>query len=207
MPNDLAVLESAGTPQPAAPADQPQGDIPPVFEDLPPDVQSVPVIQLLAIGEPPAVLIEPGQYFPALEPIGRNLPKLLNSGLDFYKSTKGDGVLFNPLFINEDELRLADESGKLEQLVPKYSELMSEEPQVVPDEKFEELLRQQEDNEIGLRQLANEAPPADLVEPPPAAVEGKVAQARTKNFAPTTPTRRNVPGGGQIMNDLIKRAV
>lgn len=211
MPNnDLAVLESARTPQPVTPAapEAPAEEIPTIFDDLPPEVQQVPVVRLLAIGEPPAVLLEPGQYFPALEPIGRNLPKILQGGLDFYKSTNGEGVLFNPLFIQEPELKRADETGKLREVVPSYAELMGEEPQVIPDDKFESLLKQQEDNEIGLRQLSQQPEAAEVpVEPPPAVTEGKIAQARTKNFAPTTPTSRGVPAGGQILNGLLKRAV
>lgn len=221
MPNELADVSVAPVApriqqmQQAQPAEQSSLDntagIPNVFDDLPPDVQAVPVIKMISIGNPPAVLIEPGQYFPSLEPIGKNLPKIVAAGLDFYKSAKGDGVLFNPLLINEAELKKADESGKLEKIIPKYADLTGEQPQEIPDDKFEELLKQQEDNATGLRQLSqqSEKPSAMAPEapPPPAQAENKIAQARTKNLAPTTPTTRNVPGGGTVLNGLLKRAV
>jgi hypothetical protein len=215
MPNELAdaaIMPAPKTPQ--QPAAKPAGaELPNIFDDLPPDVQQVPVIKMLAVGDPPAVMIEPGQYFPALEPIGKNLPKLLKGGLDFYKSMKGEGVLFNPLFLGEAELKKADESGKLEKMIPKYAELMGEDPQVVPDDKFDEILKQQEDNERGFRQLnqedqgAEQAPAETQAPPPPAETEDKITQARTKNLAPQTPTTRAVPGGGQILNGILKRAV
>lgn len=197
-----------------------------VFASLPEPVKALPVVQWLSIGEPPAVRIEPGQYFPELEPIGQHLPEIIEGGLDAWKSKGGELVLFNPLFIDPGELQLAEESGKLDQLVPTYAELSGSDPQPIPDDKFSGMLEAQDDLQRRLQELSapdesTETPPqssapivADLTSggqvsapPPPSPAQTRIAQTRLKQLQPGAPTSGPAPGAGRLLNGLLRRTV
>lgn len=200
--------------QPTSPA-SPSKQLAPtdVFPNLPAEVKSVPVVEWLSVGEPPAIRVEPGQYFPELEPLAKNLPETLKAGLDLYKAQNGDSVFFNPLFMSEQELQLADQEGKLEQLVPSYSELSGSTPQEVSPEKFDELLRTSEDVQSRLHSLTTpedmekEPAPAASAAVRPATTPEPVTTQRVKALQPGAPTSGPAPGAGRLLNAIIRKAV
>lgn len=187
-----------------------------VFPNLPQEVKGVPLVEWLAVGEPPAVRIESGQYFPELEPLGKHLPEVIKGGLDVYKAQSGDTVFFNPLFISEQELQVADQEGTLPQAVPSYSELSGSKPQQMTPEKFDELLNQSEDLQIRLKELST---PGDEVEEPepaaepsaipqsPAMLQNNLAAQRARQLIPGAPTSGPSPGAGRLLSGILKKAI
>lgn len=208
--NDVPV--TAATPQPettnAGPTASTDTKPTEIFQDLPPAVAAIPAVRMLAIGEPPAFRVEPGQYFPELEPLGKDIDKVLQGGLDIFKTQGGEVVVYNPLFIGEAELKQADATGKLGEIIPPYGELSGSEPQEVSDEKFQELVQAQDAAPSKMQALSvEEAPQQAAAQPPPAKVQGQINSARVQNVKPQAPTSGPAPGSGRVLNGLLKRAV
>lgn len=130
-------------------------------------------------------------------------PKQLQAmGLGFYRPSTDETTelaIFNPNAIEEADLKRLDAAGELSKALPPVTALQSAisgsqgspEASAAPAE-------------------GNQAPVAPAmvpVIPKNAAVDQKTAQARVSNITPTVPSERTIPGGGTILNSLIKRAV
>jgi hypothetical protein len=224
MPNDIAIEPLNGSelmPQTAAPADS-IGDLDAasIYKDLPKPLAKLKAMKFAALGKPPAFRFVPGLYYPAVDDFADNLDKMLLAGFDMYASQSGDKVVYNPLFIQDDELKAADAKGVLQQIVPEYGELTGETPKPVT-QPIEKRLTQKLTAMIPkLRKLQMEGaePPATTLEnlsgypqPPavgkPSGISSKLTIPRTKNALPESPTSGPKPGAGRLLNAIATRAV
>src|SRR5262245_58489977 len=61
--------------------------------NLPPEVKKLPLIKAISVGQPPAVRVGPGEYYPELRPLVTKLPQIIEGGLDVYPAATKDIVL------------------------------------------------------------------------------------------------------------------
>lgn len=196
--------------------------------DLPPEVEGIPAVKWLEVGQPPAFRILPGEFFPDLEPLRDKLPEVVESGLDLYAASNGEQVLFNPLFISQAELQQADSQGKLASIIPDYASLSGQEPvklsdaeQKVVQKKADAASRRMQEWLDQDQQEAMEAPGAPapgaaapmttvpMPKPPPAKTQNAINRARLQGLMPANqgPTSGPLPGQGRILNSLLKPAI
>lgn len=182
---------------------------------LPPEIASLPAVQLVSVGSPPAIRVGPGEYYPEIDAVVDNLPKVLQSGLDVYRSMKDEFVFFNPLFISEDELKYLDEQGKLADSVPDYGQVTGSQPQEIPDDQIASYLDRGDQIASGIAEATQGAPeekptngpgtPTPVPAPTPqeqAAVMRNQQQAMSAMGGPPTSGPR--PGGGRLLNALLQ---
>lgn len=184
--------------------------------NLPPDVARVPVVQMVSLGQPPAVRIGPGEYYPELEVVVDNTDVLLQSGLDIYGAQDKSMIFFNPLVVTVEELQHLDQTGQLPDAVPDYAALTGSMPQEIPDGKVGELVDKGDQMATKLTSLGGSEQPAAPVEqssgmptpvpaPPPgvqrAAANNQVQNLQAMSGSPTSGPR---PGGGRLLNALMR---
>lgn len=186
LPNPTAPVEPA--PAPAAPA-QPAT---PKIEALPPEVASLPVVQAVAIGQPPAVSAKSEKESPSIGVIVKNAPELSAAGLALFADKK-IGVLFNPAIVPPQEVAQAVKDGTLDQIA-------------VPISQFEQAVAEVMAEQEGGAAPGGAAPPGPSAPPPSAKESQKIAGARAKNVAPLPSTRGPKPGQG-ILNELAKPVI
>lgn len=211
MANDIEVEPLAAAPE-LAPA--PEAEAAPMEGDqgggLPDELNRIPVIQGILAGAPPAVsapIVEFSQR-PEAQLIKSHLPILQSHGMSLYRSLDGNiGVLFNQLKLSGDQLKQADQGGKLLELAPPWDEVNASVGQ----------------SGGGNPVLAAGAPtgppnmpptppqmaqaPMSGGKPPSAAVEKKIATARLSNAQPGAPTSGPKPGAGRLVNNILKPVV
>jgi len=207
--------------------EQPDTDNP--FQ-LPAPLDKHPVLKKIQLGAPPFFRVAPGEYYKSLEPIEEGVPDLLTHGLEIYGAKNGDYVLTNPAFAGEDELRAVDESGKLPEVVPTYAQVSGETPTKMDEAAAKRRLATQEKVKRKMAELQTRSPKgdrpaimADLAKAPvaklgaPAPVpamaapsgggsNGSLQKSRAKNLQPGSPSSGAVPGGGRVLNGLLKQA-
>lgn len=156
------------------------------------DLSTLPPVQAVLAGQPPAVYVpavELSQQSPVVQTLAANMEGLAELGLSIYRATD-KVVLFNPELVGEDQLRQADESGQLESLASPLESLMGGEGSPAPQT------------------------PAGAPTPTPGAAtitprtQAKLAGTRLQHLIDDDkPSERKIPGGGKILNSLLKRAV
>lgn len=185
---------------------------PPIFEGLPKEVQSIPLVQWLSIGKPPAVRVLPQEFYPELRPLVKNIGEVLKNGLSIYGAQAGDAVIYNPLFIGPEELQAADQQGNLAQIIPSYGELTNQQPPVLDPATMKEVEGEITDAKRQLTDMqapptaqpaSMGAPAAPPQMPPP---PGPLTASRIKGLMPGSPSSGPVPGGGRILNALLTPA-
>jgi len=83
-----------------------------------------PAIQAVFAGQPAAVSTPVKNEDPAIKTAWDERDALSQAGIGFYKSLGGDvGVIFNALFLPEDQLKAADAAGQLLQVAPPYTDV------------------------------------------------------------------------------------
>ncbi len=180
----MAINIESVTGQPAKPTTEPT---------IPDEVLSIPAFGALLRGSPPAVYAPKGVRTPEVDIIERNIEPLIESGFGIYKTLDGKGsVLFNTQFIDEAELKVADQKGKLDVIAPPLTEALDFFNSKIPQD--------------GAAAPAATAPPAPAMSAAPATPEPTV-NARTKNTLPGSPTDGPVPGQGRILNAILKPVV
>lgn len=153
----------------------------------PEQLAEVPEIQALLNGEPPAVRTPRAATDPLSALFNANGKTLKDLGLGIYRSLKDENIAFNPEFISPDEIPQLDAEGKLDEVAVPLSSLTGN-SELSPAEGMP-------------------MPVSSPSSPPlPAKSQNKVTQQRLNALAPTTPTSRNRPGAGTILNDLMERA-
>lgn len=211
MANEIVVEPLAAAPaapEPApAPEAAPEGD---QSTGLPDDVLRIPVMQGILAGAPPAVSAPIAEFSqrPEAQLIKANLPALQSNGMGLYRSLDGNiGVLFNQLKISGDQLKQADQGGKLLEVAPPWDEVNASVGQ----------------SGGGNPVLAAGAPtgppnmpptPPQMAQapmaggkPPSAAVQKKTQTARLANAQPGAPTSGPKPGAGRLVNNILKPVV
>jgi len=180
---------------------------------LPPEIAQVPVVQMISLGQPPAVRVGSGEYYPELEVVMAKADALLENGLDIYGAMDKSIVLFNPLMVTAEELQHLDQTGQLAQAVPDYAEITGSMPQEVSDAKVSQLV----DSGDALAERLTAAGAAPQTPPPgpgaptpvpsaPASVQAAAARNQVQNLqaAGGSPTSGPRPGGGRLLNTLLR---
>lgn len=203
QPTDIQPAD--GNPQ-TPPVDTPQEQA----GSLPPDVLKLHPIQAMIAGAPAAVSAPIASFkkSPEAEKIVKYAPQLQEAGFGFYKSLSGDlGVIFNSLHIHPQDLQNADKQGKLEQLAPPWNHV-------------DHIISKSGINHPALSGKPVPGAPASPMPPPPpqagsglmpkpepAGVAKKEATARLLALQPGAPTSGPVPGGGRLLNSILKPVV
>lgn len=220
MPINPTAETSAPSGSPAAPAPASAGTEGAAVNPfkLPPEIANIKAVQLVSIGAPPAVRINAGEHYPELDPAIDNLDKIIEGGLDVYKTLKEGFVFYNPLFIRPEELQYLDQNGQLDQVVPDYGEVTGSEPAELSDDEVAAFvdrgdgLAQKFGETLGIGQGQQEAPatqavgtPTPVPQPSPSTQRAVINQQEqaVKAYG-GAPTSGPVPGGGRLLNALLK---
>lgn len=195
------------TPDPnTPPTDTPQEQA----GSLPPELLKLHPIQALIAGTPAAVSmpVEAFKKTPEAEEIVKNAAQMKAAGFGFYRSLNHDtGVIFNMLHVHPQDIQAADKAGKLEQIAPPWnrvSHAISKAGTAHPA--------------LAGRGVpaapATATPPAppqagggQLPKPEPASAQTKTQTARLLALQPGAPTSGPAPGGGRLLNSILKPVV
>lgn len=198
------------TPPPAAPPAAP----PATDEDgdgIPDELLQIPAVQAVLAGAPPAVSmrIKGLGEREDVKSIVENKDALLGAGFAFYRSINGDlGVMFNAMRIHPEDIKAADQQGKLRQVAPDFDLVNHEVAKLGPDHPVRNATAPS-----GPAAQASSAPPQSssgqlpLMPPPPASVQRRLAQQRVMNLQPGAPTSGPAPGAGRLLNSVLKGVV
>ncbi len=122
--------------QPAAPVVEPKPGVTaaPAAEpapeqaagSLPEELVQIPAIQGLLAGAPAAVSASIADFSnrPEGQLIAANKEPLMAAGMGLYRSIAGDlGVLFNRMYVSDEEIANADKQGTLAEIAPAFDEV------------------------------------------------------------------------------------
>lgn len=199
-----------------APTDAPQGPV------IPPSLTKVPAIQGLLAGAPPAVsvVIKDFKNNPLEKEIVENKDALGAAGFGFYRSLSGHiAVMFNRFHIHPEDIKAADRAGKLQVLAPPLAQVdhaLAGKTHALKNAKFPTAFASPQPPiapQAGAQaaQAANqgEEPPqaAPAAGAPNQALARKLLAARLQNIQPGAPTSGAAPGGGRLLNSVLKQVV
>lgn len=192
MPIDLNDVQPAAAP--AAPEPAAAGDSSP---EIPEEVLRIPAFNGLLQGKPAAVYAPDNKPDPDISTVLKHGNELINSGFAFYKAKSLPvNVLYNRLFISDEQIKAADAAGELEKVAEPFDQVRA---------SFEALRKSpQGGSGDAAAAEAPSAPPAvaDAGVPPPASVQNKLATARTNALQPGSPN-----GAGRILAAIQKPVV
>jgi hypothetical protein len=206
---DIAPQDPAAPAPAAAPvAPAPEAEVPSVAVTpepkgkpvIPDDVLKIPAFSALLQGAPPAVFAPKGseQAHPGLKVVTDNYQALIDAGFGFYRPKSAEGmVFFNTQFISPEEVKVADDKGRLAELAPDVNELFG---------FFNENLK----GAAPSPEAAPAAPaptPGPSAPPPPAGAQKAIAGARARAVTPTGPSGGPLPGQGRLLNAILKPVV
>jgi hypothetical protein len=183
----------------------------------------VPAIQGLLVGAPPAVsaTIKSMEKSDLGKEIADNKDALLSAGFGFYRSMHGDlVVMFNRFHIHGDDLKAADKAGKLQVLAPPFEQV----DHALVKNGGKHLLgakipggfataRPPVAVQPGAQAAAGAPSTMDAPSAPPAsggasaALQQRLQGARLTNLQPGAPTSGPAPGGGRLLNSILKQVV
>lgn len=206
MPDDLIQpKDGAAAPAPAAETPAPAPDESGQASKLPDDLLKLPTIQALMAGSPAAASgsIEEFAKRPEGKIIASNKGPLMSAGFGFYKSLDGStGVVFNGLYIHGDQIKQADQAGKLQEIAPPFDHIGSA---VATSGSAHPALAHDGNVPQEMAVAPVQAVPQMASAPqPPASVENKLTTARLKNVAAGSPTSGGKPGGGRLINSIMR---
>jgi len=196
---------NAAVPQEQAPSAQAPGNKSPGAQM---QTNKYPLLSDLVAGNPPAVYAPAGMKPTPQIAEQTNIGVVQHLGLAVYRPHDPEiaAVLFNPHHISLKELQKADKAGKLDKVAKPIAEYFGDGPGGVGDGPTGGLIG----NQVTQDQPANAPSPALIAIQPKstfsADAQKMAAEMRSKNFAPQDPTAGPVPGGGVILNCLLKRA-
>lgn len=173
--------------------------------DLPEEVLRLPGIQAIMAGSPPAISSPLKGFEKSQEGklIIENRDSLMQAGMGFYRSLSGDlGVMFNQLYINGEDIKSADQAGKLLEIAPPAEKVIQD---IKKSGKNNPVLTAK--TPTGVKQATIPTAPQNAtspVAPAPASVQRKAMQARIQNMAPSAPTQGPKPGAGRLLNSILK---
>lgn len=175
--------------EPMTPKDESKAQIPDA-------VLQLPTFRPLLQGKPPALSITQEEFDqdPEAQTIQANVEPLVFSGFGLYRTKDGkSAVLYNGQYIDGAAIKLADERGQLGQVATPYSELKT---------FFADNL-----GEAAVEPTAPAPASQPMGAPAPASTQTKLANARIKNLAVGSATSGPVPGGGRVLNNILKPTV
>lgn len=177
----------------AATAAAPSAEAPEAGE-IPQDVLRIPAIYGLLQGKPAAIYSPKNRPDPDISTVMKHGNELINAGFRFYEAkSKPVNVLYNTLFLTEEDLTRADAEGQLDKVAEPFADVRA---------SFD-----------SLRTKKGEAAPVDAAAapasvamggtPPPASVQNKLATARIGALTPEASTT----GRGRILTAIQKPVV
>lgn len=219
--NSADMTQGQASAQPQTDGSDPQ-DAAQEAVSLPPALTRLPAIQGVLVGAPPAVSASIKEFkdTDAGKAIVANKDALLAAGFGFYRSMHGGlAVLYNRFHIHGEDLKHADKQGKLTVLAPPFEQVdhalaknggahlkaaalkglptgfAQPTPQAAPQQ--------------GAAVEAGQMPPPESGGASPAsqALQKRLLQARVKNQQPGAPTSGPAPGGGRLLNTILKQVV
>jgi hypothetical protein len=180
--------------QPAAPAPTDNSSAPEGDAGIPEDVLRIPAIYGLLQGKPAAIYSPKNQPDPDISTVLKHGNELINAGFRFYEATsKPVNVLYNTLFLSEEDLQKADTSGELDKVAEPFAEVKA---------SFDSL-RTKKTGETGSAAPAAAPAVAAGGAPAPAGVQNKLATARIGALTPENSTT----GRGRILTAIQKPVV
>lgn len=145
-------------------------------------------ISLIAQGTISAASVPAGLDDPIVDQVANGFVDAAESGaIDYFDSAAGDTVLFNPSKVSREALQKADEAGKLYEVAPPITELAGTAASAPADA-------------AGLDIPVSASQP--LSKPSAAAIS-----QRGQSMVPVTPSRRPIPGAGELQNGVARRPV
>lgn len=188
-----------------APVEEPVTEAPAAPAELSDELLRIPAFQALIAGAPAAVSANLAalEKKPEAKIIAQSKDSLVGAGIALYRSLDGaNGVFFNQLFVSPDEIKAADQDGSLLELAPDFDQVNAEvgksggaNPVLTAGER---------PSGFKTAPMTNSGTPAQPPVAPPMASEQKaMANARTKNLQPGSPTSGSA-GAGRLLNSILK---
>lgn len=165
--------------------------------EIPQEVLRIPAIYGLLQGKPAALYAPKNQPDPDISTVLKHGNELIGAGFRFYEAkSQPVNVLYNTLFLTEEDLVKADEAGELDKVAEPFADVRA---------SFESL-RTKPSGEAVAADAAAAAGPAPVAmggTPPPASVQNKLATARVDALTPEPSTT----GRGRILTAIQKPVV
>jgi hypothetical protein len=149
-----------------------------------------------------------GDDLDEMKMIAENKEPLMSAGIGFYRSISGQfGVLFNALRVSPEDIVAADKTGKLLTVAPDFSDVNHQLSKSGADNPA-----LQAQPAAGLAPAVSaQAPPqsaSGMLSPPaPASVARRLTAQRVMNMQAGAPTSGPAPGGGRLLNSILKTPV
>jgi hypothetical protein len=163
----------------------------------------LPFVQAVLAGAPAGYAFAKGMQTPSIEVLKAGVQEVVEAGLDFYKPDDKslDAVMFNPAIFSEEAIVKADKAGILKDLFPPFlpenDSILAQslaEPGALPAPTEGDVMPA--------------APSAPMPSGgPSAAAQGATAGIRADAMKQKTPSQRQKPGAGTVLNSLIQRTV
>lgn len=178
--------------------------------DLPDDLLKLPAVQGLVSGSPGAFSANLAalEKSPEAKLLVSNKDALIKAGMGLYRSMDGaTGVVFNQLFHSPDEVKAADAAGQIQAIAPPFEQLNME----IGKSGANNPVLAEGERPTGFKTGASAQPPGPVglasPKPPAAGVQKSLANARSKNIQPGSPTSGPKPGSGRLLNSILKNVV
>jgi hypothetical protein len=166
-----------------------------MLEMLPSSLLENPLIFAVAKGQPAAVSAPDKSQDPVVRAVVKSAQALVAAGFGIYRSIdKKTAVLFNTQVLHPGDLQEADQQGKLLDLAPSFDSVNGAAPTPAATPS----------GGAGAAPIAAPSIPASQ---PAGSVQNKLASIRGKNLQPMSPTGGAAPGGGNILNSILRPAV
>lgn len=202
-PAEAPAPAPAAEPAAAPPADataKEAGDLPEAL------LKEVPALQLLMQGSPPATIAPKDAEYPELKVVAKHVKDLGAAGFGVYQTAdKKNVVFFNGLLVTPDDLKAADEAGKLDQVAVPYADLRTA-LEGGAGEAGGAAAQPEAAGAANMAPAAPVAPAAPGAQASPAAAE-RLNAARITNLNVGSPTSGPAPGSGRILNNILKPAI
>lgn len=191
----------------ATPAVESGTEAPTGAGSLPDEILQIPAMQAVFAGQPAAVSapLEAFSKRPEAKLIADNRDALMRAGMGLYRSLGGDlGVIFNQLRLNGEQLKQADQAGKLLEIAPPF------------DEVNQAIAASGEANPVLSAQVPAGAAGAPVPSPSqfgsavrgpapmPASSQKSLTNARIKNQMLGKPSEGPKPGAGRLLNSILR---
>lgn len=170
-----------------------------------------PVVHALVAGDIKGVYAPKGLKASEELAVQTNPVLIKHLGLGVYRPKDKDvqAVLYNPNKISLEQLQKADKEDKLTSILQPVTKFLGQNPggpSSIGDGPTGGLTGNQTSQDQPTNAPSSE--PVQVMPRPTFGAEAQrmAAEMRSKNFAPAAPTAGPVPGGGTILNGLLKRA-
>lgn len=202
MPEQIVIEPKTAT----APVESMDASAAAQSNSLPDEVLQIPAMQAVFAGSPAAVSapIKDFSNRPEAKLIAQNRDALVRSGMGLYRSLGGDlGVIFNRLKLSDEQIKSADQAGKLLEIAPPF------------DEVNQSVASSGENNPVMNAQVPGGAASAIPTPsqfgsavrgpaPMPASSQKSLTNARIKNQMLGKPSEGPKPGAGRLLNNILK---